>query len=102
MSTKKLKRGLSVGGARETGIDISTPQTKQKGFDIDQIFSVDLVNKLFVTLRNDNRPHARVEIFGEKLIGLMDSGANVTILGKGNDESIKNWPIEWRELIFCE
>lgn len=33
--------------------------------------------------RNDRRPHVEVEINGHKIVGLLDSGANVTMLGRG-------------------
>lgn len=32
---------------------------------------------------NDNRPYAPVEVFGKPMIGLLDSGASISILGKG-------------------
>lgn len=36
-----------------------------------------------VYLPNDNRPFAEVKIFDKPLVGLLDSGASVSILGKG-------------------
>lgn len=39
----------------------------------------------------DNRPYGRVKIGDEFLDGLLDSGANVTILGVGCFERVKRW-----------
>lgn len=46
---------------------------------------------LIINLQNDPRPHAEVEIEGHTLVGLLDSGASVTILGAGADD-IRNLP----------
>lgn len=35
---------------------------------------------------SDNRPHARVRIFDDELVGLLDSGANITVLGRDSDK----------------
>ena len=40
-------------------------------------------------LQDDSRPYANVELFGETITGLMDSGANITILGSGCIEFLK-------------
>lgn len=42
---------------------------------------------------SDNRPYARVKIGDEFLDGLLDSGANVTVLGKGGYERVKRWDL---------
>lgn len=39
----------------------------------------------------DNRPYARVKIGDEFVDGLLDSGANVTVLGAGGPERVKRW-----------
>lgn len=39
----------------------------------------------------DNRPYARVKIGDEYVDGLLDSGANVTVLGAGGYERVKRW-----------
>lgn len=45
---------------------------------------------LITVPKNDKRPHLNVEINGYVIGGLLDSGANITILGRGNDELIKS------------
>lgn len=42
---------------------------------------------------NDNRPYGRVKIGDEFLDGLLDSGANVTVLGAGGFERVKRWEL---------
>lgn len=42
--------------------------------------------------RNDRRPHVEVVINGRKIVGLLDSGANVTMLGKGAEYIINTLP----------
>lgn len=39
----------------------------------------------------DNRPYAKVRICGEDIDGLLDSGANVTVLGVGCLDKVKRW-----------
>jgi transposase InsO family protein len=43
-----------------------------------------LTDNLLVYLSVDNRPYVNVEIFGVKLLGLLDSGSQVTVLGKNS------------------
>lgn len=40
------------------------------------------INSLILNLVGDNRPYAEVLIKSHKILGLLDSGANVTVLGK--------------------
>lgn len=40
-------------------------------------------------MKNDNRPYARVRICNSDVIGLLDSGANISVLGKGSEEIVK-------------
>lgn len=49
------------------------------------------------TVQNDNRPHATVRIFDTQLTGLLDSGANVTVLGRGSDTYINKWSIGFKK-----
>lgn len=42
---------------------------------------------------SDNRPYARVKIGDEWLDGLLDSGANVTVLGAGGFERVERWEL---------
>lgn len=41
----------------------------------------------------DQRPYAEVKICGEFLNGLLDSGANVTVLGAGGYERVRKWKL---------
>lgn len=41
----------------------------------------------------DNRPHVTVKILDKELIGLLDSGANASVLGKGADELLNKLKI---------
>lgn len=43
---------------------------------------------LITVPKDDRRPHLSVIINGHTINGLLDSGANITILGKGNDDLI--------------
>lgn len=52
------------------------------------------ISSLIHQIANDNRPHAVVRIFSDELTGLLDSGANVTVLGNGCEELIDKWGIE--------
>lgn len=47
------------------------------------------VSELRVELESDNRPFAGVEVMGLKVVGLLDSGAQVSILGVGSDKLIR-------------
>lgn len=40
-------------------------------------------------IAQDNRPHAEVHIHSVKLVGLLDSGANCSILGRGSEDLLK-------------
>lgn len=51
---------------------------------------------LIINDANDNRPYIEVQVFEKTIKGLLDSGANVTILGKGSDQLIKTLNIETR------
>lgn len=46
------------------------------------------VSELNVEVAGDNRPFAGVEVLGVRLIGLLDSGAQVSILGAGSENLI--------------
>lgn len=53
--------------------------------------------------RNDERPHLEVTILGHKVLGLLDSGATRTILGKHGWEVIKSLglPLNKSKVITC-
>lgn len=42
----------------------------------------------------DRRPHLSVKINGHSITGLLDSGANITILGKGTEEIVRSIKID--------
>lgn len=46
----------------------------------------------------DNRPYAKVKILGDEIEGLLDSGANVTVLGVGCHEKVKRWNLAVRPI----
>lgn len=49
------------------------------------------VETIIPSTESDNRPHAEIKICGSDFTGLLDSGANISILGKGgNDFVAKN------------
>lgn len=48
------------------------------------------LNALIINLNNDNRPHAVISVLGHQLTGLLDSGANCSILGGKYTELINN------------
>lgn len=42
-------------------------------------------NSQIVKIKNDNRPFAKVKIMNQEIIGLLDSGANISVLGDGSN-----------------
>lgn len=46
------------------------------------------LSAIIINLPDDNRPYADVTINGRKIRGLLDSGANITILGNGYEEFV--------------
>jgi transposase InsO family protein len=53
--------------------------------------------ELIIYLKFDNRPFISVDIFGLKLMGMLDSGANVTVMGKNSLRIIKSIGLEMKE-----
>lgn len=49
-----------------------------------------VLNYILAHANNDNRPYLRVRIFGKEFLGLLDSGANRTILGEEGWEALKH------------
>ena len=43
--------------------------------------SIEIIENMVVNIENDNRPYAKVNIFGQNFIGLLDSGATLTVIG---------------------
>lgn len=56
------------------------------------------INSLIFTIRNDNRPYAEVYVGKKKLIGLLDSGADVTVLGKNAEKLIEELNLQKYEV----
>jgi hypothetical protein len=48
-----------------------------------------LNDELLIKLEFDNRPYISVEVLGLKLLGMLDSGAQVTVLGKDSLKVLK-------------
>lgn len=44
---------------------------------------------MILDVTGDNRPHAKVKILGREIVGLLDSGANLTVLGHNSENFIK-------------
>lgn len=53
---------------------------------------------LFETLANDNRPYVSVRVNGVYVKGLLDSGANVTILGRNCLKNIEKWNLQLKPM----
>lgn len=62
-----------------------------------------LLNYILDNAKNDERPHLEVTILGHKFLGLLDSGASRTILGKSGWHVIKNLglPLNKSKTITC-
>lgn len=63
----------------------------------DSSFDIAIKSKLDFILANvldDERPYLSVEVFGVRFLGLLDSGASRTILGKEGYEKFKNFNLE--------
>jgi len=50
--------------------------------------------KLVIDLKQDNRPFVNVDLSGYSVMGLLDSGATCTILGRESEQLIKNLGLE--------
>lgn len=44
---------------------------------------------MILDVEGDNRPYAKVSILGHEIVGLLDSGANLTVLGQNSENLIK-------------
>lgn len=44
---------------------------------------------MILDVDGDNRPHAKVNILGHEIVGLLDSGANLSVLGQNSENLIK-------------
>lgn len=51
---------------------------------------VEEVAAIIEDMPNDSRPHVEVSVEGHRMIGLLDSGASVTVFGAGSEEFIEN------------
>lgn len=47
------------------------------------------VSELRLKVDGDNRPFVNVDVLGVKLIGLLDSGAQISIVGFGSEKLLK-------------
>lgn len=48
---------------------------------------------------DDQRPFAKICIGGEKVFGLLDSGASISALGQGAEDLLKRNNIEWTRIV---
>lgn len=53
-----------------------------------------IVSSMITHVAGDNRPHANIKIFGDSFVGLLDSGANVSVLGRGSELLIEKWNLK--------
>lgn len=51
-------------------------------------------SKIIINIKDDNRPYAEVEIYGTKIIGLLDSGAQASVARAGFIEIIRKLKYE--------
>lgn len=65
-------------------------QNGYKPFSDDDYVPEVEVNELFVKVDGDNRPFAKVHVMGREMIGLLDSGAQRSILGIGCKKLVKS------------
>lgn len=87
---KKRIRGLpGSSGDQSGGVEEHGELTGQRISE-----NLPSISALIETLANDNRPHATVNIFGDFFVGLLDSGANVTVVGKSIEPYLEKWGIE--------
>lgn len=75
----KKRANFGVGGHRKT---YKKPPTLFVPYRSD-------INELQVSVEGDNRPYAGVNVLGVRLIGLLDSGAQVSILGAGSKNLLR-------------
>lgn len=56
------------------------------------------INMTFFSKDNDTRPFAKVKLNDKQFTGLLDSGANISILGKDNEDFLKDTDVDWRKV----
>lgn len=77
--SKKRKERSEVG--RTTDSSLVNPTTEAK-------FSA-VLSYVLCHAKDDRRPYLRVQIYGQQFLGLLDSGCNVTVVGKFGWEILK-------------
>lgn len=85
LAKKRVNRFPLNGGTEKPQTTIDT-QT-----ETNQLLEIS-INTITKELPNDNRPYARVQIFHTTLLGLLDSGASVSILGSEALNKLASWP----------
>ena len=43
--------------------------------------SIEIIENMILNIEKDNRPYAKIDIYGKKFVGLLDSGATLTVIG---------------------
>ncbi|XP_055604322.1 uncharacterized protein LOC129752573 [Uranotaenia lowii] len=80
--TSELPKLPSSFGKRPGGELVTEGPNSSPCFDDpSQIPDFNNINSLVINLNNDNRPHAVIEVLGKSITGLLDSGANCSLLG---------------------
>lgn len=49
-----------------------------------------VIDELFVQVQGDERPFVRVSVMGREMLGLLDSGAQCSVLGNGSENFVKS------------
>lgn len=72
-------------------------KTRQRHKDLKSEYKL-IVSSIIGPGRKDSRPYAQVELWGNALSGLLDSGSEITVLGSGSVEFLRENDIEFRSL----
>lgn len=92
-----LKRQVGYDAENPPTSEIVTQEMLSSGFRMfadDDYCSEQNVEELFIRLEGDNRPFAKVCVLGKELIGLLDSGAQRTVLGYGCKKLLREWKLK--------
>ena len=78
--------------SKSSELDSTTINLFEHGFErvLESDYSTDQdVEELFVKVDGDARPFVEVEVIGKKIVALLDSGAQRTVLGAGSEKFIR-------------
>lgn len=71
----------------------SSPGSDQET-DLQQ-YEIDEISEQFQYKKSESRYYATILINGKEITGLLDSGANVTVIGRNAEEFLKNIKAKW-------